>query len=251
MLGTCVALPAARAADAPRENAVKPQTEEMAPGVWRLRFGQPETFTPLRFRSAPPRLAGFAALPSCSIPLDIGQISFAASARGCAVELPMVKDERIYGFGLNSRLFEMTTGQAGKDHPGRHVFLRPTDSPENDLNDSHAPVPFYVSTRGYGVYVEHGAVCLVLYRRRERPLPGCEGAKSPRAWGLPPMSYTGRASCTRKRCWWTSPLPTASTCTSSAVRPWAKRFAATCFSPAAAPFRRSGAWALPIAAGRA
>jgi alpha-D-xyloside xylohydrolase len=141
--------------------AADPKPEQVAPGVWRLHFGSPEKLTPLSFRTAPPLLEGFDALPDPTMPLDVSRISFSAMGHGCSVGLPMTREERIYGFGLNTRLFEMTSesdafqpGAPDRSHPGRHVFLRPTDAPENDLNDSHAPVPFYVSTRGYGIYVD-------------------------------------------------------------------------------------------------
>lgn len=61
--------------------------------------------------------------------------------------LPMMNQESIYGFGLNTRIFDGA-------QPGRRIFIEPTDEPENDLGQSHAPVPFYVSSRGYGVFVD-------------------------------------------------------------------------------------------------
>jgi alpha-D-xyloside xylohydrolase len=142
LLGVCAL---ALAAVAGRADAAGPKVDEIAPGVWRLRFGQPEKNTPLRFRSAPIQKDALAALPAPTQPLDLKQASFVRSARGCAVQLPLTKDEKLYGFGLSPQLFNMT---------GRHVFTRPTDKPENTLNDSHAPAPFYVSTLGYGVYVD-------------------------------------------------------------------------------------------------
>jgi len=122
-----------------------PQVRQIAPGIWRLRFGQPEKVTPLTFRSTDPRAEAIAALPEGTAPFDLKTASFVASGRGCAITLPLAGDEHVYGFGLSPQLFDMT---------GRRVFIRPSDHPENDLNESHAPVPFYVSTAGYGVYVD-------------------------------------------------------------------------------------------------
>lgn len=155
----CFLAPQAQAAD---KDPQPLKAEQVAPGIWRLRLGDPEKFTPLTFRQHGPKLEGFSDLPKASLPIDLSQVSFTVTGRGCAVQLPMAKDERIYGFGLNTELFEMTEVipkvkkgvVATPTHPGRHVFLRPTDSPQNDLNDSHAPVPFYVSNLGYGVYVD-------------------------------------------------------------------------------------------------
>jgi alpha-D-xyloside xylohydrolase len=64
----------------------------------------------------------------------------------------MTRGENIYGFGLHTELFDLTQNGAG--HAGRQIFLKPTDKPENDLGESHAPAPFYVSSEGYGVFVD-------------------------------------------------------------------------------------------------
>src|ERR1700722_6126604 len=127
-------------------DSARPQAELIAPGIWRLHFGNPEQFTPTHFRSAPMSTASLKAVVSNHpIPLDVAKISFQVSDRGCSLQLQMKPDERIYGFGLHTELFEMT---------GRKVFLKPTDKPENDLGESHAPAPFYVSSRGCGVFVD-------------------------------------------------------------------------------------------------
>jgi len=132
---------------------VSGKLETVAPGIWRLRLGQPEPFTPVHFRSAPVAAESLKGLPAAGAPpMAASEIRFQKSARGCTVELPMDNGEGIYGFGLNTELFDMT--KSGEGHAGRRVFLKPTDHPENDLGESHAPVPFFVSTRGYGVFVD-------------------------------------------------------------------------------------------------
>lgn len=145
---------AARAADTISTGSVTSQNvKQVAPGIWRIRLGQPETFTPLHFQTVPPDEAGLKALPAAPMPFDAGKIHFQITGRGIAVELPMERGESIYGFGLNTELFDLTRTEKGGGG-GRRVFLKPTDHPENDLGESHAPVPFFVSTRGYGVFVD-------------------------------------------------------------------------------------------------
>lgn len=69
-------------------DSAAPQVKVVAPGVWRLRFGTPEKFTPTHFRTAPVDLAGLAAMPSAeSMPLDRSQIRFHVSDRGCSLQL--------------------------------------------------------------------------------------------------------------------------------------------------------------------
>lgn len=130
-----------------------PKMDLVAPGIWRIRFGKPEKLTPSHFQTEPMDKEKLKGLPFVDKPpLKVEQIHFAVSNRGCAVQLPMDATESIYGFGLNTALFDMTQTERG--HTGRRIFLKPTDRPENDLGESHAPVPFFVSTRGYGVFVD-------------------------------------------------------------------------------------------------
>ena len=98
-----------------------PQSEQIAPGIWHLHFGNPEAFTPMHFRSAEMDAAGPEKMPlNQPMPLDVTKISFQVSDRGCSLLLPMNPGENIYGFGLHTELFNMT---------GRTVFLKPTDKP--------------------------------------------------------------------------------------------------------------------------
>ncbi len=130
-----------------------PSVESVAPGIWRIHFGNPEPFTPTHFRTAAMDTAGLEKMPfDQPMPLDPAQISCRISDRGCSVLLPMKPGESIYGLGLHTELFDMT--QTTNGQMGRRVFLKPTDSPENGLGESHAPVPFYVSSEGYGIFVD-------------------------------------------------------------------------------------------------
>lgn len=118
----------------------------IAPGVWRLRIGKPEKFTPMQLSPSKPDKQGLDKAPPCNQPpFPLSGVQAFVNGHGCCVEIPMTDKERIYGFGINTKLFNMND---------RHVFIRASDSPENDLNDSHASIPFYLSNNGYGVYVD-------------------------------------------------------------------------------------------------
>ena len=120
--------------------------EVAAPGVWRVRLGQPETLTPRHFQEQPPRIDRIAGLASVSrSPIKLSGIGFKANGRGCALELPLEPGEQLYGLGMNLRVFRLMGGKK---------TVRVSDDQTKELGDSHAPVPFYVSTRGYGVYVD-------------------------------------------------------------------------------------------------
>ena len=136
--------------------AEKPQPAQIklvAPGIWQIRFGKPEALTPSHFQTSPAMKENLKMLPGVENPsLDVNKIHFEVSDQGCVVQIPLEANETIYGFGLNTALFDMT--QTEKGHTGRRVFLKPTDHPENELGESHAPVPFYCSSGGYGVFVD-------------------------------------------------------------------------------------------------
>ncbi len=135
-------------------NSAAPKVELVAPGIWRIHFGNPEELTPTHFRSAPMDSADLQKMfASRKMPLDLSTLSFHVSDRGCSLAFPMKRNESIYGLGLSTELFDMTVGKNG-GQSGRRVFLAPTDSPENDLGTSHAPAPFYVPSAGYGLFVD-------------------------------------------------------------------------------------------------
>ena len=124
----------------------KVDAQEILPGIWKLRLGTPEKFTPLKYRSAPADKFGLAKLPLVTdIPINLNQLEFQKSTRGCEVILPLSQSEKIYGLGLNTSDFELS---------GRRAWVVPSDHPEDETNESHAPEPFYISSTGYGVYVD-------------------------------------------------------------------------------------------------
>ncbi len=121
--------------------------QEILPGIWKLTLGRPETHTPVRHRLRKPAAKpAFAALPAAGdCPLAAAEIRGGATTRGYELFLPMRDDEQFYGLGLQLLSF---------DQRGRKKTLRVNSDPCVDLGDSHAPVPFYVSTRGYAVLVD-------------------------------------------------------------------------------------------------
>jgi len=116
---------------------------EILPGVWRFTFGTPEKITPVSTRHYPPATNGLAALPAvASCPVTV---TATFSPRGSLVSVPLAGEEMIYGLGLQLQSFQQR---------GLKKRLRVNADPAMDTGDSHAPVPFYVTTRGYGVLID-------------------------------------------------------------------------------------------------
>lgn len=101
-------------------------------------FGTPEKLVPSTF------CEGFSYKEtSCSF--DKSLFSFREIPSGCVLEFPMAKDTHIYGFGLQLNQFE---------HSGQKLTLRCNADPRSTSGETHAPVPFFVTDKGYGIYVD-------------------------------------------------------------------------------------------------
>lgn len=104
----------------------------------KITLGTPEALTPSRF--CPTFHYEESAV---SYPVDA--ITFAKTARGFLIKLPLTKGEHIYGLGLQLKAFDLV---------GKKMTIRPNADPMAATGDSHAPVPFFVSTKGYGIYLD-------------------------------------------------------------------------------------------------
>ena len=114
------------------------------PGVWRVRLGTPEPHTPVSTRLVSPAVDALNALSKVSAP-PVQDIHGGITTRGCRLSLPLAGDELMYGFGLQL----LSVQQRGNKR-----IIRVNADPKGDSGDSHAPVPFYVTTHGYGVLVD-------------------------------------------------------------------------------------------------
>lgn len=125
--------------------SVSAQTvEKIAPGIWRVSFGTSEKFKPSEFKHAP-ALDDMKNLADDAIPpFDLNSIQFKTTKRGCVAELVMDESEKLYGFGLQNNTFQQR---------GLRKEIKVNSLSTGNVGFSHAPVPFYVSTKGYGVLV--------------------------------------------------------------------------------------------------
>ena len=116
---------------------------EVAPGVYRVRAGEPELIVPSLVK-APSKNGALAAMSRIQ-KIPIGPITVWRMNRGCRVELPLASSEMIYGLGLQCKHLAQNGWR-------RTLFTMAGDN--NGKGMSHAPAPFYVSTHGYGVLVD-------------------------------------------------------------------------------------------------
>lgn len=119
------------------------QIEKVAPGIWKLTFGSPEVHRPTDFKREPSvYLKDLAS--SVEPPISLTGIKFKQTAKGALAELKIDESERIYGFGLQVNTFEQR---------GLRREIRTNSWTVGNIGFSHAPMPFYISSKGYGLLV--------------------------------------------------------------------------------------------------
>ncbi|MBK8881102.1 MAG: DUF5110 domain-containing protein [Bacteroidales bacterium] len=117
---------------------------EIAPGVWKTIAGIPDELDLFNAAGVKPYIKGLEKLGPAGFPLSLEKISAEIIDGETYLRFPLEKEEQIFGFGLNFK----TIFQRGKilqlhvDHYGG-----------SDNGRTHAPVPFYVSEKGYGVFI--------------------------------------------------------------------------------------------------
>lgn len=117
---------------------------EVYPGIWKATVGVPEAYTPVTSRAVAPASEPLAQLPKVSrVPLVGAQGK--VTDRGCLLAFPLAPGEQVYGLGLQFLSFEQR---------GKRKVARVNADPKMDTGDSNAPVPFYVTTSGIGIFVD-------------------------------------------------------------------------------------------------
>ena len=169
--GTVLSMSPLSAAQATFPESLEPHDwQSVHPGVWRATFGTPEKFTPVTSRLVPPQTAAFSKLPRVDA-APVAAPRATKSARGCTVQIPLKAGEQIYGFGLQLLCFA---------HRGRKRVMRVNADPKSDTGDSHAPVPFYVTTEGYGILIDTARYatfyCGNAHPRPTEPMAATSGA---------------------------------------------------------------------------
>jgi alpha-D-xyloside xylohydrolase len=127
--------------------ASAPTWTEVAPGVWKATIGTPENFTLLSAAGAsvtPMGRAALAAMPPAAFPLEPREIEGRQWAAKTTVRFPLGAKEDIYGLGVDFSSMRRNGGvfELHVDH---------WDSKKAITGRTHAPVPLYVSTKGFAV----------------------------------------------------------------------------------------------------
>lgn len=156
---------------------------EVEPGIWKGTVGTPEDYSLLTAAGCTPAHDGFKRLPEVVLPELAGKIMGGITDGKTNIRIPLVRGEQLYGFGLNFQ----TVHQRGKilnlhvDHYGG-----------KDTGRTHAPVPFYVSSGGYGVFI-NSARYITVYagsgaRKDSMDAPVAKDRNTDKTWSSRPYS---------------------------------------------------------------
>ena len=135
----------------------------LAPGIWQLDIGESPAFTPRDAAKPIPRSGALANLGDQEPPIDAARIIAEPGARRTVAVLPLETDEVIWGLGLQF----LSINQRSKAR-----YLRVNSDPRHDTGETHAPVPFYVSSLGYAVLIDTARIPTV-------HISGCSRTSNP------------------------------------------------------------------------
>lgn len=119
--------------------------EQRAPGVWSATIGIPDSVSLLAAAGGTPRLDALGRLPVVGFPLESQAIHAAERDRKIVLRLPLDSAEALYGLGLEFKSVAQR-GTVKQLHVDHYAGV--------DNGRTHAPVPLYVSSRGYAVLID-------------------------------------------------------------------------------------------------
>ena len=159
------------------------QWQEVMPGVWKAAYGKPEVYNLLSAAEITSNEPAIKKMPQAEMSLDMAGIKAEMLNGQVYLRLPLEKEEQIFGLGLNFQ----TVHQRGKN-----LNLRMDHYGNKDNGRTHAPVPFYVSSRGYGVLINTAQYITVYVgtgvRKDSQNPPIVKDRNTDRSWSSRPYS---------------------------------------------------------------
>ncbi|MHC4146720.1 MAG: glycoside hydrolase family 31 protein [Planctomycetota bacterium] len=117
------------------------QWEKVAAGVWKASIGKKELAS-IDY-AGPPKLKALSDMGDAKFPFAQDAARGQVNASGTSVRLPLEGSEKIYGLGLEFKGINRRS----------NVYHLKVDHYGGVKGYTHAPVPFYVSSKGYGIFV--------------------------------------------------------------------------------------------------
>lgn len=157
--------------------------DAVAAGVWRAHVGVLHGHSLLWAAGSQPRRQELREMPAVDFPLERQDVHAMAFDGKVSVRIPLEATEQLYGLGLNFKNVQQrgAVKQLHVDHYGGM-----------DNGRTHAPVPFYVSSAGYGVLID-AARYITVYagtavRADSKHAPPVKDRNTDRSWTSAPRS---------------------------------------------------------------
>ena len=159
--------------------------EKIMPGVWKASFG--ETRLNALDYADPPKMEAIEELGDPSFPFDTNATQYLLNSSRASIRLPLEETESIYGLGLEFQ---------GINRRG-NVYTLKVDHYGGIKGYTHAPVPFYISSKGYGVLINSSRrvkIHVGVGNRKDGNLPEPVDRTDGENWSARPVSDAIEAS---------------------------------------------------------
>ncbi len=159
--------------------------EKILPGVWKASFG--ETGLNALEYAGSPKIEAINKLGDTPFPFHKEATQFLLNSSRASIRLPLEETERIYGLGLEF---------SGINRRG-NVYTLKVDHYGGVKGYTHAPVPFYISSKGYGVLINSSRrvkIHVGVGNRKDGKLPEPVDRTTGENWSARPLSDAVEAS---------------------------------------------------------
>ncbi|HEC03982.1 MAG TPA: ABC transporter substrate-binding protein, partial [Phycisphaerales bacterium] len=160
--------------------------DKVAAGVWKASIGKKELAS--MDYAGEPKLEALADVGDAEFPFEQSATRGQVNASGANVRLPLEESEKIYGLGLEFQGINRRSS----------VYHLKVDHYGGVKGYTHAPVPFYVSSKGYGVFVSTArrpSFYVGIGNRKDSKLPPyVDRTTGGRKWSARPISDAVEAS---------------------------------------------------------
>ena len=159
------------------------QWKQVAPGVWKATVGKPENISPLSVAGVKPLTAALQKLGTPVFPKYLAGSKNELTDGKAYLRFPLVREEQLFGLGLNFKSVQQR---------GTIKTLHVDHYNGKDDGRTHAPVPFYISDKGYGVLI-NSARYITVYagtavRKDSKNPPAEMNRNTQKDWSASPYS---------------------------------------------------------------
>lgn len=113
-------------------------------GIWKISVGKQEKVTLLSELDITPQWKAIEEIGDAPLAIDPKDVKTEVVDGKTYIRFPLDKDEKIFGLGLNFKTVEQR---------GRVMRLHVDHYGGSDSGRTHAPIPFFVSSKGYGALI--------------------------------------------------------------------------------------------------